>query len=212
MESENRRFERDPAIFKAIIRRFDILERIDFSCFEAQKIYLEGTGSIVFDHLFKIAYACISPRTDAELFKNICRILNYSPLSFNATDRNGKQVYHTNVLMHIGTDYSVVCHDSIQDENEKLKLKQSLSNTGRRIIPISLEQMESFAGNMLELRNKKDEKFTFMSQSAFDSLTNEQINAISEFTTIKSVSVPTIEALGGGSIRCMITEIFARTN
>lgn len=212
MESENRRTERDPAIIKKIKNLFKIQEIVDFSNNESQKSYLEGTGSIVFDHLNKYAYACISPRTDLQLLKHVCHILDYTPVTFYAYDRQDKLIYHTNVMMHVGSEYAIICLDSIKNKIERSEVLQNLLSTGRKVIPISMDQTELFAGNMLELCNDLEEKFTFMSKTAYHSLTQKQVQDLSEYTTIVSVSIPTIESIGGGSVRCMIAEIFAQPN
>ncbi len=212
MFAENRRLE----------RRMDILLEIesqlgrkflytDYSINELSDIFLEGTGSIVPDRKNRIAYASISPRTDKDLFLKFCAEQDFRPVYFHATQTvDGVQlpIYHTNVIICVADRYAVVCLDAIVDKNERKMLLDELKNTGKEIVEITVEQMNNFAGNMLQLKNDKEEKFLIMSQTAYDSLTEDQIKRLENFNNLLVFSVPTIEKNGGGSVRCMIAEVF----
>src|SRR3972149_322754 len=141
MCASNRQFERRPDIIDKLKQDFKITKVVDLSHYEKEKRFLEGTGSIIFDHNNKVAYACLSPRTDKELFIKVCNLLQYNPIVFHAYDKGGKEIYHTNVMMCIGEKFAVVCLDSITDEEEKKLVSKSLSKTGHQIIDITFEQM-----------------------------------------------------------------------
>ncbi len=207
MKAVNRRDERRPDIIQTISRSFEIKQILDLSDYEKENWFLEGTGSIIFDHLNKIAYACLSPRTDEALFKMVCQRLGYQAISFYSVDENGKEIYHTNVMMCIAEKFAVVCLESIADDTEKKNVMDSLTSTGLKIIDISQEQVNNFAGNMLELKGKEGNVLV-MSQSAFDALNDNQKAIMRETCQLLPMSIPTIETIGGGSARCMIAEIF----
>lgn len=207
MQAENRRYERNEAIIRQLEDRFKVNHVIDLSRFELDNKFLEGTGSMVLDRDHKLAYACLSPRTNAEVLLTFCHHLGYIPVAFNATDSNGKAIYHTNVMMCVGSQFAVVCLDSIADAQEKEAVITSLKNTGKEIIPISHEQMNHFAGNMLEVKNKEGKSLLVMSKSAHDALTEDQVAALEKYTEIVSADLTTIETIGGGSARCMLAEI-----
>jgi hypothetical protein len=212
MFSANRRLERRKDLIEMLIKKgYQISEILDLSFFENDKQYLEGTGSIVFDHDTKSIFACYSERTHSFPLKYVGELLGYEVIGFNAVQEiNGEMspIYHTNVMMHVGRDLAVVCLDSIPKASEKQRVQKALTKAGKKVIPITPKQKFSFAGNMLEVSNDGGEKFTVMSQTALDSLNIGQIQLIEKFTTIISPSIPTIEKLGGGSARCMIAEIF----
>lgn len=171
--------------------------------------FLEGTGSIVFDHNLKRAYAALSPRTDSELLGRLCKRLGYEPIVFNATDKTGQQVYHTNVILTIGKSFAVICADMIRDENEKVNVIEKLSEGGREIILISEKQVNNFAGNMIQLCSKDGKKVLVMSKTAFVSLEEDQEEKLQKHNdNIVTADISTIESIGGGSARCMIAEIF----
>lgn len=207
MLTPTRQMERNPEIIAYLQKHFVIKEVIDLSPYEEKSIALEGTGSIVFDYSEKIAYACISPRTDEKLLKLLCERIAYRSMVFEAIGPKGEQIYHTNVVMNIGEKYAVICLEAIPDPVEAQMLRKSLENSGKRIIEISFAQMNSFAGNMLEVRNKKNESVLLMSDTAYQSLLPEQIKLLSQFTKIVHSPIPTIEKLGGGSVRCMLAGI-----
>lgn len=208
MNTPNRRLERRDEIVEALEEKFFIEHVIDISETELEGKFLEGTGSIIFDHVNKVAYACISPRTDRQLFEAHCALLEYEPVAFHSTDKNGKLVYHTNVMLTIGDQFAVICLESIRDADEQKRVQEKLLSAGHTIIAITEEQMNAFAGNMLQVENAEGKTFLIMSVSAHKSLTEQQIQQIEAFTTIVSVELPTIETIGGGSARCMLAEIF----
>ena len=215
MMAENRRLERRPEIIDTLKHHFEITAIKDISMFEKDNLFLEGTGSIVFDHVAKIAYACLSPRTNAQLLERLAIELGYAPVTFKAVDANGYEIYHTNVLMCVGTGFVVICMDAIRDLADKQKLMTLFKETGLEVITIRLDQMNQFAGNMLELQSNLDvdhsqgKHFIVMSQTAWNSLEQHQIERLQCFGQLLPVSIPTIETLGGGSARCMMAEIFA---
>lgn len=207
MQAENRRLERREDIIKLLSESFYINRRIDLSGFESENKFLEGTGSMVLDRKYKIAYACLSPRTQADVLKEFSAQMNYEVITFNAVDNAGKQIYHTNVVMCIGDMFAVICLEAIADLDERLMVRKSLEQSGKRIIDISLEQMNQFAGNMLEIKSQKGEKMLVMSSSAYKSLTLQQLKILNEYCTIYHFDLSMIEGNGGGSARCMMAEI-----
>jgi len=212
MHSENRRLERRSDLIRQLIDKgYQVNDIIDLSFFEEDGQYLESTGSMVMDHCAKIIYACISERTHKIPLKYLANLIGYQIISFGAAQEIGgvmKPIYHTNVMMHIGTDLAVVCLDSITKASEKQAVQKALTQVGKKVIPITAKQKLHFAGNMLELSNDGNEKFTVMSQTALDALNVGQVQVIEKYTTIISPSIPTIEKIGGGSVRCMMAEIF----
>lgn len=208
MLTENRRLEVRPEIIDELKKHLKINSIIDLTFYTKEHIFLEGTGSIIFDHLNKIAYACLSPRTDKILFENYCNQLEYQPISFTSSDQQNHLVYHTNVMLTIGDTFAVICSESIKDLQEHAIVLTSLKNTGHEIIDINFAQMAAFAGNMLQVQNTEGKTFLILSQTAYDSLTIEQIKQIKQHTNILSVNITTIETIGGGSARCMLAEIF----
>ena len=208
MFAPNRRHERRQDIIDSLKKNFKITHTLDLSAYESENRYLEGTGSIVFDRQNKIAYACLSPRTDKELFNEVCDYLHYKPVCFRAHDKDGKEIYHTNVMMCIGEKFSVICLDSISDKQERELVFESLTNAGHQIIDITFEQMNNFAGNMLAIQTNDNKSILVLSQSSFDSLTTAQKNKIEKYCELVPLSIKTIETIGGGSARCMIAELF----
>ena len=208
MLAKNRRKERRVDVIKTIRENFEINKIIDLSIYEKKNIFLEGTGSIIFDHTHKIAYACISPRTDKQLFEKTCKILDYKPICFQSVDAQRKEIYHTNVMMNIGNGYSVICLESIKDKNQREIVSASLTKSGHKIIDISYDQTSSFCGNMLELELLDKKNILAMSRKAYQSLTATQKSSLEEFCKLFPLTIDTIERVGGGSVRCMIAEIF----
>ncbi len=208
MYAPNRRFEKRRDILQSLKQKFRFKEVLDLSNYEAKNLFLEGTGSIIFDHEHRVAYACLSPRTDKILFLNVCNYLRYKPIHFNAIDRTGKAIYHTNVMMCIGRQFAAICLDSISHPTERELVSQSLQNTGHEIIDISFEQMNAFAGNMLEIKTDTERSILGLSLRAFDTLTNTQKATIEKYCELVPLSIPTIETIGGGSARCMMAEVF----
>lgn len=207
MFAENRRLERKETVIEAIKSRFQIDSTIDLTKNEAHNVFLEGTGSIILDRENKIAYACISPRTDKNLFLEFCEEMGYEPVVFNAVDQKGKDIYHTNVMMCLGDKYAVICLDSIQEADERAVVTGALAQSGKVIVEISFEQMNHFAGNMLQVMNVNGEQFLVMSSQAYASLSQEQVQTLESFNPIIHVPLETIESNGGGSARCMMAEI-----
>src|SRR6185436_6309226 len=172
MLAENRRMEVRPEIFNLLSERYYYQFPVitDFTHPEKENIFLEGTGSLVFDHTNKVAYANISSRTHLALVEHVCRLLEYEPVTFYATLKTGDEIYHTNVLLTVATGFAVICAECITNGKGKTSVLEKLSSTGHEIIPITFEQMEKFAGNMLQVKNKNGELLTVMSQTAFDCL------------------------------------------
>jgi len=170
MLAKNRRAEKRKQIIDLINEKYELKKLIDLSEYEEDETFLEGTGSIIFDHINKIAYSCISPRTDKGLFIKVCKLLKYEPVYFYSHDKKGKEIYHTNVMMTVGNGFAVVCLESILDKKEKNKVIQSLTKTGHKIIDISYEQVNSFCGNMIELEIMDNKNILAMSQSAYNVL------------------------------------------
>ena len=207
MQAENRRLERREDIINQLEDSFKVHRIEDLSRFELEGKYLEGTGSMVLDRKNKIAYACISPRTDREILALFCRLAGYKEVSFSAYDEHGQPIYHTNVLMCVGGDFAVICLDSITDHIEKNEVTTVLKLTYKEIITISQEQMNHFAGNMLEVKNNAGETLIVMSQSAFDVLNSVQKSALGKYGKLVYANINTIETNGGGSARCMMAEV-----
>lgn len=213
MFAKNRRDERreDDVLDLLSEKGFEAEEIMDYTDAENDEIFLEGTGSIILDRENKIAYAAISPRTDEELFIEFCEDFEYTPVIFEANQTvNGErmQIYHTNVMMCVADQYAVICLDTIDDKSEKKQVIETLKETGKEIIAITEEQMHKFAGNMLQVGGMGASKYLVMSQTAYNSLTPGQIQAIEKYNPIIPVDISMIEKLGGGSARCMMAEVF----
>lgn len=206
MQSPSRRLERREDIVEWLKNQFRVTRVIDLTHFEQQGKFLEGTGSLVFDHLAKSIYACSSPRTDAELVGIVAKELGYTPFIFKATDRLGKEIYHTNVVMSIGETTAVLCVDCLK--GNATALKEKLLASKKQLVKLSYEQMEDFAGNSLMIKSRKGETIWVMSERAHRSLTPRQIQQVELSASIISSDLQTIENIGGGSARCMIAENF----
>jgi hypothetical protein len=207
MYAANRRLERKPTVLAQLGETFHIGQTLDFSGYEREGLFLEGTGSMVLDREHKIAYACLSPRTAGKVLLDFCRQTGYAPEIFSAVDSQGRAIYHTNVMMCVADRYLVVCLDSVPDPAERQHLKDTIRSSGKELIPISLDQMNRFAGNMLQIHNNKGERLLVMSSQAYQSLTPGQIAQLSSFNRILHSPLTTIETNGGGSARCMMAEI-----
>jgi hypothetical protein len=203
----NRRLERNKDYVALFLNKFGPLETIDLTFYEDKHQFLEGTGSIVFDHPNKIAYACRSPRTDEQVLKDLCKRLGYAPIIFDAVDENGKPIYHTNVMLCVGEKVVVVGLDSIQRESDQERLLSSFASTGHRVVSISHQQLRSFAGNMIEVKGKSGKRFLLLSQTALNSLLDGQLKELSRHAELLPVNIPAIERYGGGGIRCMVAGI-----
>jgi hypothetical protein len=207
MQAENRRLERREDIIRKMEENFKANHVIDLSRFEAKDQFLEGTGSMVLDRENRIAYACLSPRTNAEVLKAFCDYTGYKAVTFDAFDQNGQAIYHTNVLMAIGSKFAVICLDSITNKQEKEAVNKSLNSTGKEIIDITFDQMNHFAGNMLEVKNNEGKPLVVMSQAAFNSLNVGQKASLEKYGKLVYADINTIETNGGGSARCMMAEV-----
>ncbi|AII50608.1 citrulline utilization hydrolase CtlX [Hymenobacter sp. APR13] len=208
MCAPNRRLERRPDLVAALAQEFAVTEVLDYSAREEQAVFLEGTGSIIFDHEHRVAYAGLSPRTDAALLAEVCAELGYRPVAFRAQDAQGQEIYHTNVLLSIGPGFAVVCLESIRAAAERAAVVASLQETGHEIVDITLAQVARFAGNMLALQPAAGPALLALSQSAHDALTPAQRHTLSAYATLLPLPIPTIETIGGGSVRCMLAEVF----
>lgn len=208
MFADNRKLERKKNVVEKLGEHFFVRTVIDLTGYEYKAAFLEGTGSMVFDRDHRIAYACLSPRTHASVLYDFCDAMDYSPVLFNAVDDNGEEIYHTNVMMCIADNYVVICLDSIKDEVQRTMLTETFGNTGKEIIDISYEQMNQFAGNMLQVRNIAGIPILIMSTLAYKSLTPNQLQRLESFNRVIHSSLDIIERNGGGSARCMMAEIF----
>jgi hypothetical protein len=208
MFAENRRQERKPAVIEQVKQSFSIINTLDFTSYEKENLYLEGTGSMVLDRDNKLAYACLSPRTHQQVLDDFCKKMGYRPVLFTAVDAGGKAVYHTNVIMCVADRYVVICLDSLPNHEENKMVQEMIGNSGKELIRISPDQMNRFAGNMLQVHDKAGEKLLVMSSQAYQSLQPEQIKKLESYNRILHAPLTTIETNGGGSARCMMAEIF----
>ncbi len=212
MFAQNRRRERRDQIFIRLEEEgFKIENIIDYTAAEQEGVFLEGTGSLLLDRENRKAYCALSPRADEDLFIEFCEDFEYSPIIFEANQTvDGKRlpIYHTNVMMCLAETFAVICLDSIDDKKERKSVVKHLKQDGKEIIPISEVQMHQFAGNMLQLRGKDNQRYLIMSEAAHNSLTENQIKTIEKHCPIISSSLETIETCGGGSARCMMAEVF----
>jgi hypothetical protein len=212
MFAENRRLERREDVFDILEEKgFEINDIMDYTSAEEDGIFLEGTGSIILDRGNEMAYCALSPRADEELFIEFCEDFEYNPVIFEAYQTvNGerKHIYHTNVMMCIAETFAVICADCIDDKAERKMVLQKLKESDKEIILITEEQVNNFAGNMLQVRGANDERFLIMSDAAYNVLTKEQITKIEKHCKILHASLDIIEACGGGSARCMMAEVF----
>ena len=212
MFAENRRLERKDSILEAVeAEGFKIETVVDYTAAETDGFYLEGTGSILLDRENSKAYCATSARADEELFIEFCEDFEYTPVVFSAyqtVEDKRELIYHTNVMMCLGNTFAVVCLASIDDKKERKNLLKHLHEDGKKVIEISEDQVNNFAGNMLQLKGADDSSYLVMSQSAFDSLRPAQVQLLEAHATIISSSLETIEACGGGSARCMMAEVF----
>ena len=212
MFAENRRLERREDILDQVeIEGFLIENVVDYTSAEEDDIFLEGTGSMILDRENNKAYCALSTRADEELFIEFCEDFEYTPIVFTANQTVGEEreaIYHTNVMMCIAETFAIVCLSSIDDKKERKNVLKHLKEDGKKVIDITEEQVSCFAGNMLQVHGKDDERFLIMSLAAFDSLTDSQKAQINNHCKIISSSLATIEACGGGSARCMMAEVF----
>lgn len=205
MYTPNRRRERRSDIIEMLKRDYRVQDVIDYSGLEPDGLFLEGTGAMVLDHVERIAYSARSRRTDPVTLERFCTHFNYEPMLFDAMDDRGMPIYHTNVLMCIGTDFALIGLDMIADRNRRDEIANRLAQPGREIVPLTADQINNFAGNALELQGR-DGRVLALSQRAFDSLTAKQKAILEASVTLLPLAVPTIE-LAGGSVRCMLAGI-----
>lgn len=208
MFAVNRRMERKQTVLAAIEEKFSIIQKKDFTHFETKNLFLEGTGSMVLDHDHKVAYACLSPRTHLKVFNNFCTQMGYNPVSFRAMDDGHQPIYHTNVMMCVADNYAVICLSAITNPTERAAVIDFLKKSNKTIIDLEFDQMNHFAGNMLQVQNQAGKKFLVMSTQAFDALNPNQLKILENFNPIIHSNLTTIETNGGGSARCMMAEVF----
>jgi hypothetical protein len=208
MYAQNRRTEKRDDILKQLANDFVVKDIQDWSEYEAEDRFLEGTGSMIIDHDNRMIYAGLSERTNPVVLEKYAAANDFQAIVFLATDGKGNPVYHTNVMMSLGAEFCVICEDAIEEEWELIAVRQLLESTHHTIIPITREQMHRFAGNMLEVKNGKGENILILSQTAFDSLRKEQKQMLEAYALLLPIAVPTIEQTEGGSVRCMMMEVF----
>ena len=208
MYAPSRRAEKREDILQMLAEKFIVKNVQDWSEFEVEGRFLEGTGSMVIDHDNKMIYASVSERTSLPVLEKFASANGYQAIVFLAMDKKGRPVYHTNVVMSLGEDFAILCEEAIDEEWELIAVRQLLESTSHTIIPINKDQMHAFAGNMLQVQNKKGEKFLVLSQAACDSLNREQKQMLEAYAQLLPVAVPTIEEVEGGSVRCMMAEVF----
>ena len=210
MLPENRRLERRPDLIEALSTEYGFYVKaiVDLSPGEKESEILEGTGSMVLDRINKVAYASKSPRTTEEVLQRFARLMGYEVVLFETKNQLGgnDQIYHTNVVMSVGEKFAVVCLDAVIENKDGLV--HALESSEHEIIPIDNAQMNAFAGNMLEVRNNKNESIIVMSESAFQFLNADQLDRLGKHGKILHVPLETIEKHGGGSARCMMAEVF----
>ncbi len=211
MCAPNRRLERKESVLnviKEIGERGKMRRIVDLTHWESENLFLEGTGSLIFDRKNRIVFACRSPRCDIAVLEDLCEKLDYEFLDFGAYDRDGKPIYHTNVMMCVGDKFVVACLDSIKNIDERTEFISFVEDCDKELIEISIDQMEQFAGNMLQLRSTGGEPLLIMSATAKRALTTDQLENLMSYCKIISPELESIETNGGGSARCMLAEIF----
>ncbi len=207
MQSVNRRIERREDLIEQLSQKYLIKRRFALEMFEEKEQYLEGTGSMIFDHEYRIVYACLSPRTDIRILEHVGQLMQYTPVYFHSFNKKKIPVYHTNVMMALGVDFVVVCLESVP-EKEHSRLFEAFQASKKEVVEISLDQMNHFAGNMLQIQSLNGKRYLVLSQTAYDSLTETQIEVLKKHTYLLPIAIPIIETIGGGSVRCMMAEIF----
>ncbi len=208
MYAENRRAERKPTVLEYIRKTFTVRQQQDLSHYEQQSLFLEGTGSMVLDRDAKIAYACLSPRTDASVLQQFCDATGYTPCIFTSVDAQDAPIYHTNVVMCVAEKQVIICIDSIPDAAEKAHVIATIEQSGKALVTISFEQLAQFAGNMLQIKGNNELPLLVMSSTAYNSLHTTQIETLSKYSELVHSPLNTIETNGGGSARCMMAEVF----
>lgn len=207
MEAANRRKERRLDVVERLSEEFQVSEVVDLSAHETHGHFLEGTGSMVFDRVHRVAYACLSSRTHLDALGDFAQRFDYEIVAFEAVDRHGVPIYHTNVLMALGETLAVICDEAIIRDEQRAAVLDSLKTSGHEVLSLSYAQLEAFAGNMLELRNRDGEHVFAMSRQAWDSLDATQQAHLEAHGQIVAVPIDNIERAAGGSVRCMLAEI-----
>ncbi len=209
MEARSRRGERRQDIIESLVTDYGYVVKnvVDLSHHEQAGHFLEGTGSMVLDRVNRIAYACLSTRTHLDPLGAFAQRMDYDIVAFDATDKAGTAIYHTNVLMNIGAEIAVVCDEAISKSDQRTAVLDQLAQTGHKVVTISYEQLESFVGNMLELKSESHGRIVAMSDTAHQSLNNSQRDIIENNARIVSASIDNIERSAGGSVRCMLAEL-----
>jgi hypothetical protein len=208
MFAENRRAERKSTVINFLQSNYKIENTLDLTDLEKEGIFLEGTGSMVLDHQSKLAYGCLSERLDKNAFNEWCDKMQFKAIAFKAVDDKAQPIYHTNVMMCMGDQFVVICLDSIPNEQERQMLLDSFARTNKEVIEISQDQLNHFAGNMLQVFDITEKPHLIMSEQAYKSLHTAQLKSLEKYNPLLPISIPTIEALGGGSTRCMMAEIY----
>ena len=208
MFAQNRRAERKSTVLDFLESNYKIENTLDLTDLEKEGIFLEGTGSMVLDHQNKLAYGCLSERLDKNAFYEWCDKMQFKAIAFKAVDDKAQPIYHTNVMMCMGDQFVVICLDSIPNEKEKQMLVDSFDQTNKEVITISQDQLNHFAGNMLQVFDINEKPHLIMSEQAHTSLDPAQLKSLEKYNPLLPISIPTIEALGGGSTRCMMAEIY----
>ena len=206
MYSALRRRERRQDIVEELRKHYRVTEVIDYSAFEEEGFCLEGTGSLVFDHVNKIAYVSLSNRSNPKVIQRFVDDFSYEPVIFTSIGSYGQPIYHTNVMVCIGTDFAMVGLEMIPNKAERQQVRSRLKKTGKEIVELSVDQIANFAGNTIELQNKSGEKLLVLSSRAARALTEEQRKTLTRYARLLPLELPTIE-LGGGSARCMMATI-----
>ncbi|MDX2249235.1 MAG: arginine deiminase-related protein [Bacteroidia bacterium] len=208
MLAPNRQAEIRSDIIQEMTALYANPEVVDFRKYAGPGQYLEGTGSMILDRAAKVVYACISPRTHPELLRKFCQKIQYRLVEFHAMDEHGQEIYHTNVLMGLGEGYAVICLEAIPDESERQNVITSLRAGGFEIIPLTFFQMNNFAGNLLQVVSQDGIPWGVLSRRAYDSLDELQKKTLQHYTRILVVPLDVVEVYGGGSVRCMMAEVF----
>ncbi|HNP18625.1 MAG TPA: arginine deiminase-related protein [Fulvivirga sp.] len=211
MYAPNRRLERREDVISSISKKFTTTNTVDFTAFENEAKYLEGTGSMVLDRVNRLAYAAISERMNEEVLDEFCKKMNYQKVVFHAFQSIGEKrlpIYHTNVLMCVASNFVVICLEAIDDTDERQMVESTIKESAKSLIEITERQKAQFAGNMLEVVSTKGDKYMIMSSAAYHSLEQDQVRQIEKHCKILHSPLQTIETLGGGSARCMMAEVF----
>lgn len=208
MLAANRRLERDEAFIQELMSHRRTAQRIDLSAYEQKDQFLEGTGSMILDRVQKWAFAARSPRTHDAVFEDFIKEMGYQGIAFDCADLQGYAIYHTNVMMALGNSFAVLAEDYIPRQEDRDRLRSTLNQLGKEVISISPDQVNQFCGNIIELQDEQGQALIVLSESAFKAFTESQLRQLKRDARLCPIAIPTIEAIGGGSVRCMILELF----